>query len=52
MNSKNGTKTITLQELMSTISEEQVKQSQQMYGGVTLIKCFVISFNMQYGTGK
>lgn len=31
MTAKHGTKTATLEELMNSISEEQEKQSQQMY---------------------
>lgn len=32
MSTKSGAKTITLEELMNNTSEEQAKQSQQMYG--------------------
>jgi len=31
MKARNGAKTSTLEELMNSISEEQAKQSQQMY---------------------
>ena len=43
MTTKNGVKTATLEELMNNISEEQMKQSQQMYWSYVAICCVIFS---------